>query len=420
LKVLVSFALALFASAPALAQDFVINGSFESPPVAAGTIQHYTSIPGWAADSGTLLHLRNECCGAAHAGSQWVEFDSPVGQMGAITEDVATSLGHSFQISVAYAPRPGTADNRIEVLWGGAWIGALDRDGTNDTQPMWTISTFVVEATQSTTRLRFEDPSGGSGGLLDAVSVVPRLGMQVYSVLPSIGSSAGGDLVHLSGFGFTTLADTTVTFGGAPATVLSVASDRIDVQTPPGTGAADVSVVIPTATTTRLTSYLYVAPDMAARFGNVNVGRGDRENVLFVNQSSGDFFGETTVGVGQPLSIYMQTPSSRATARFAFYAWVGTPLPSTNRLQPAGLGTAVFPTPLNVMDSPQPRIVGNNFDPRLGTSNLPTTRAPSFVLTRPHGVPAPVVVTMQGIIQDDASLIRQRVSLTNAVVLHVQ
>jgi hypothetical protein len=48
------------------------------------------------------------------------------------------------------------------------------------------------------------------------------------------------------------------------------------------------------------------------------------------------------------------------------------------------------------------------------------TPAPSFVVERAGGFRAPIVATLQGIIQDDGSHIPQRVSLTNAVILHLQ
>lgn len=419
-QLIVTAALTLFPATSALAQEFALNGSFESPPLPVGTTGQFTSIPGWSADPGKLLRVRNECCGVAHAGNQFLEFDGEADRINAISETVTTTFGTSFLLSVAYAPRPGHADNRIDVVWDGTVVATLDRDGTVESKLNWRTESFVVEATGPATTLRFEDRDGGAGGYLDRVSVLPRLGFHLYSVLPSMGSSYGSELVHLSGMGFTTPEDTAVTFGGAAATVLSVTSERIDVLTPPGTGTVDVVLANSAGTASFLTAYAYVAPDVAARFGNVNLGRGDREKVLFVNRSPGDLVGETTVGVGEPLSIFMQVPSSRSAARFAFYAWLGAPLPGTIRTQPAGLGTSVFPTPLNAGDGPQPRAIANNWDPRLGVASFPAAPAPSFVLERGRGVPAPLVVTFQGIIQDNGSRLPQRASLTNAVIVRFE
>src|SRR5262249_43078098 len=95
------------------------------------------------------------------------------------------------------------------------------------------------------------------------------------SALPGSGSLSGGDRVNLDGSGFTDRADTTVTFGGLRAAVLEVSPSRIVVTSPRGAaaGAVDVSVSNCVGFATLTAGYTYVDPAIAARFGDVNVGR---------------------------------------------------------------------------------------------------------------------------------------------------
>ncbi|MBI1849307.1 MAG: IPT/TIG domain-containing protein [Planctomycetes bacterium] len=406
---------------PAAAQDLIVNGSFESPTVAPGTVQYLTTIPGWQAEPGPPIEIQNNCCGAAYAGNQLVELDSNSRTAtGAMYQDIPTQSGRSYTLRFGYSARPGVADNRIQVWWDGGLVTTLDRNATGQTTTQWSAQSFTVVATQTTTRVRFADVSAMDtvGGYIDGVSVVAR-GIQLATIVPTSGYDFGGDLVHLTGTGFTSVADTTVTFGGTPATVVSVSSTAIDVLTPAGLGVVDVVVTNTIGSATLTSAYTYAPPELAARFGNVNVGAGDREDVLLVNAVPGDANREVVLTTGQPFTITMGSPSSRASARFAIYVWNGASSAATLRGQPANLGVAVFPTPLNFGDAPQPRQIGNNFDLRLGSATFATSRAPSLIGQLPNGWPRRLVATMQGIIQDDGSQIANRVSLTNAIVLRI-
>ncbi|MBI1851379.1 MAG: HYR domain-containing protein [Planctomycetes bacterium] len=261
-----------------------------------------------------------------------------------------------------------------------------------------------------------------SANNLSGCSFEVRVGrVAVTSILPNRGAETGADVVTLNGFGFTDLADTMVTFGGAAAQVTDVTPERIRAQTPPGTGAVDVTVTNSNGSVTVVGGFTYVDPGIAVRYGNVNVGRGDREDVLTINGSIGDASRELNVPVRTAIEADMATPSSRTVANFALYAWLGAPNASTLKVQPFGIGTTIFPTPLTRVCTPQPRRIWNNAGhlPRLGVPNFPSTPAPSTIFRRNHGFNNPITASLQGVIRDSGSQNGGGFSITNAIVLHV-
>jgi Tol biopolymer transport system component len=247
-----------------------------------------------------------------------------------------------------------------------------------------------------------------------------RGALELTTLVPASGSEAGGDLLKISGCGFTNVADTTVTVGGVPATVLAVSPRRVDVRTPAGTGAADVVLTNSYGSTTRAGGFTYVDPVIVARWGNVNVARGDRENVVFVNNSAGDATTrELPITLGQPISVRLAPPSSRVTARYTLYAWTHAPSANTLTALPYGIGTASMPMPL-AGGAPQPIFILNNIGhpAQLGTPSAPSSPAPSNVGTRT--LVHRLNLCLQGLIQDAAADSPQGVSLTNAVIVRIQ
>ncbi len=241
------------------------------------------------------------------------------------------------------------------------------------------------------------------------------------SVVPASGSEAGDDLVRIFGEGFIDGPDTSVSFGGAVAALLEVRSDRITARTPAGTGAADMTVTTARGSSTLPSAYTYFERHLAARRGNVNVGLGNRENVLLVNAYPGDSVRrEVSLAVNQPMVIVMARPSSRTTiSRFVLYASLRDPGPSDVTSLPRGLGDMIFSPPFL---EGSPVAIWNNVGHSaiLGRATLPSSPAPSVVFRRNSGAPRPVVVALQGLIEDDGSQIPARWSVTNGVVLRVQ
>ncbi|MBI1850555.1 MAG: PD40 domain-containing protein [Planctomycetes bacterium] len=244
-------------------------------------------------------------------------------------------------------------------------------------------------------------------------------GLRLVRVAPSLGSESGGELVHLSGSDFTTIEDTAVTFGGQLATIVQISPDRILVRTPPGSGVVDVVVANRYGASVRRGAFSYVAPELAARYGNVNVALGDREDVLLLNALSGDaVIRELRFRVGQALSLVMAPPSSRSTARFVLYAWQSFPNADSLVALRGGGGYLVFPPPFSPR-TPQPIAVWNNLGHArtLGAATLPSHAAPSIVVSMPGGAPRPARVTFQGLIEDAGSGVPQGVSVTNALLV---
>jgi Tol biopolymer transport system component len=245
-------------------------------------------------------------------------------------------------------------------------------------------------------------------------------GLALAGLSPASGSESGGELLKIDGCGFTNAADTSVLVGGAAATVVSVGPRRVSVRTPAGAGGADVTVVNQNGSATLPAAYTYVDPVLAARYGNVNVARGNRADVLLVNGGVGDpTTRELFVAVGQPVTVQMIAAPGRAVSRFVLYAWNRVADASTLSPQPFGLGTMVYPTPLGG-GAPQPVAIFNNVGRRavLGAPTHPSSPAPSNLGTT--SFPIPRAVTLQGFIEDDGAQIPQGMAITNAVIVRAQ
>lgn len=239
-------------------------------------------------------------------------------------------------------------------------------------------------------------------------------------VFPNSGSTAGGDTIRLTGGGFE--GGVSVSIGGMPAILRSVDADTIVAVAPRRSvaGAADVVVTTPVGSARLNGAYHYVDALIAARAGNVNAGRGDREDVVFVNGSPGDANRELALGRRERVTVTVAAPSSRAAAPFVLYASTGEPTVDRLTAQPLGIGVMCFPTPARG-GFPQPSRIWNNLgrQRKLGAPDHPSSPAPSILVDDGRGFGAPIVVTIQGIVVDDASARFFGASLTNAVVIRV-
>jgi len=239
-------------------------------------------------------------------------------------------------------------------------------------------------------------PGADSGGLLNAGAVYVFSGFD-GSLLFGVGGSVAGDRLGEACAGGLTAPEYAEVVVGAPG------------DDPAGREEAG-SV-----------TFLRLAPSLFCLSGNVNTGIGASEDVLTVNGSSGDPRDRiVTVERGASIRIDIASPSSRAQARFALYAFPGRPDETTIAAQPYSLGFACFETPLNG-NFDLPRVIWNNLgEPLLfGNPDLPSSPAPSTVVEAPSGWPRAALVTLQGFVRDDGAAGPHPLSVTNAVTLQV-
>ena len=99
----------------------------------------------------------------------------------------------------------------------------------------------------------------GAATLIDGYYyVAPSAGLSVDAALPARGDAAGGTVVTIAGNGL--LDATSVTFGGAEATIQRAFENALVVETPAGSGAADIVVTVDTESATLVGGFTYDAP----------------------------------------------------------------------------------------------------------------------------------------------------------------
>lgn len=158
------------------------------------------------------------------------------------------------------------------------------------------------------------------------------------------------------------------------------------------------------------------------REGNVNRGAGNAADILFFNGSSGNAQRKMTITSGAWVSATMSAPpTGPSPAGFLLYVWPAEAGPQDSTVQPFGIGTACFPTPLSKGTAfPPPFTVANNvgYYKVLGYPTIPNVpMAPSTIFNLP--IPFQGTYTFQGFIFDTGSS-GPGFSITNAIVLEVQ
>jgi glucose/arabinose dehydrogenase/uncharacterized protein (DUF427 family) len=149
--------------------NLLVNGSLESPALAAGNFGSYTSISGWTAISGGTIELWNALNGVnASAGVNYAELDF-VGARDGFFQDVTTVAGQTYALTFDMRGRPGEAltTQGIEVVWNGAVVATT----TPTTSANWTAFTVNVTGTGGADRLTIRElqaqGADGLGALLD-------------------------------------------------------------------------------------------------------------------------------------------------------------------------------------------------------------------------------------------------------------
>lgn len=189
----------------ALGANLLANGSFENPGFTGGLddgsgVYFYTrgmgvnGITGWE-HAAQMAYLRSRPVTngwVAQDGDYYVEVES--GFSPSIQQSFATEVGATYELSFAYAANPAAQgnDDAVRVLWSGSTVDVVDGVATQS-YPTWTLYTYSVVATSTTTTLSFEDAGLGAafnGGYLDNVSVtlVPAPGAAAMLGLALVGA----------------------------------------------------------------------------------------------------------------------------------------------------------------------------------------------------------------------------------------
>ena len=161
-----------------------------------------------------------------------------------------------------------------------------------------------------------------------------------------------------------------------------------------------------------------IAPYLGvAGAGNVGSGSGGPFDVLTVNGSTGGFSRRVNAGLNQSLTFALSTPPGNGPSNFAVFGLIGIPSPASSVALPLAIGDALFvPCPLDPFN-PALFTLADNFPIGACPPYLPSSTTP-WSLTVPGGVPVPVDVTLQAIVEDVT--MPSAYAVTNGVILRVQ
>lgn len=170
-------AVAALLALPAQAQqNHVVNGGFEASVVAPGSWVQLSQIDGWRVVAGNGFEVRNEVAGSAHEGSNFIELDTNGNTR--IEQVLQLVAGRSYELSFAYAARPGVAANTngVRVYWNGQALttDAITGSGMGAQAGVWHEYRFTLTASGLNDVLSFAavGRSDGYGGSLDSVRLM--------------------------------------------------------------------------------------------------------------------------------------------------------------------------------------------------------------------------------------------------------
>jgi hypothetical protein len=183
---LVAFGVVGATSPAAAAPELVVNGGFETAPIAPGSVSAATtSLPGWFVPQGDIDIVNWNGSGrwSAHSGQQSVDLNGCA--MGAIKQKIVTVPGMVYDLSYWIAPstqspgmkrigaRVGTAPGRSDLA---NQITYRDSSTATPANMGWVNLKASFVATETFAWIYFDDYSqdGCFGMALDDVSVVAR------------------------------------------------------------------------------------------------------------------------------------------------------------------------------------------------------------------------------------------------------
>lgn len=156
----------------ASATNLVSNGGFEQP-VLGDSWHAFFTIPGWTELYGKEMEIQTSKMWTPYEGNQYLELDAY--ESTTVYQDIPTTPGAEYTLSFAFSPRPGIADNQLQVSWDGNVLGTMSANGASISNTDWTVHSYTVTATKPTTRLQFHnlDVSDTWGTFLDDVVLTP-------------------------------------------------------------------------------------------------------------------------------------------------------------------------------------------------------------------------------------------------------
>ncbi|MBE0348735.1 DUF642 domain-containing protein [Pseudoalteromonas peptidolytica] len=167
------------------ADNLVINGSFETSGSISGNWALFNDLQGWNRD-GARFEIQKQSLGIINAqdGDQYLELDSTANYT--IYQDIPTTAGKKYKVSFYYSAR--VVDNNSTNL-ARAWFGENTLATMNATTRGWSKYEFTVEATSSSTQLKFQGvgTSDSYGALLDNVVVTE----EALTPAPTTGCKVG-------------------------------------------------------------------------------------------------------------------------------------------------------------------------------------------------------------------------------------
>lgn len=162
--------------------ELIANGGFEVPALAGSwgivplsdTSLAWTVAPVTAWDEGEPQGLELQRIWTPDSGVQYAELDAycPV----AVSQNIGPCGDGLYSLRYAWSPRPGVAQNAMEVWWNGSLIATHSASGVGNSDTAWSHETFAFMAGPSaspfTLEFRETGPNDQLGMLLDSVSVV--------------------------------------------------------------------------------------------------------------------------------------------------------------------------------------------------------------------------------------------------------
>ncbi len=162
----------------------------------------------------------------------------------------------------------------------------------------------------------------------------------------------------------------------------------------------------------------FLRPEIACRQGTVNLGAGQVQPVLFLNDEIGDESRIIELSTDAALHLRLDAPPQDTSARFVLYAFGGVGDSSTLTTLPFGAGCLAFPIPGSGGGAVIHEVWNNlGFTTSLGAATRPSVPAPTTLFSLSRGTGRGVTVTFQGVILDSGSAGSQPASATNAIVL---